>query len=139
MVPIDLTHTEKLTKALDTAKVLAQAGGGTIILVGVTSTAPGAAAHTPEEFSKKLSAFGSEYAERSGCHVETSSFVANDPATDLHKTLIDASGKLVDASGKLDVDLIVMASHVPGLPEHIFSSNAGSVASHAGISVLVVR
>jgi hypothetical protein len=32
-----------------------------------------------------------------------------------------------------------MASHVPGLPEHIFASNAGAVASHAGMSVFVVR
>jgi hypothetical protein len=28
---------------------------------------------------------------------------------------------------------------VPGLPEHIFASNAGTVASHAEISVFVVR
>jgi hypothetical protein len=28
---------------------------------------------------------------------------------------------------------------VPGMPEHIFASNAGAVASHAGVSVFVVR
>jgi hypothetical protein len=28
---------------------------------------------------------------------------------------------------------------VPGLPEHIFASNAGAVAAHADVSVFVIR
>ena len=32
-----------------------------------------------------------------------------------------------------------MASHVPGLPEHFFASNAGALASHAEVSVFVIR
>jgi hypothetical protein len=32
-----------------------------------------------------------------------------------------------------------MASHVPGLAEHLFASNAGAFASSATASVLVVR
>lgn len=132
MVPIDLAHTDKLTKALDTAKMLADGGNGTMCLVGVTSTAPGAAAHSPEEFKTKLAAFGDEYAAKSGRTVETASFVCNDPAADLDSTLLEAAEQL-------KADLIVMASHVPGLPEHIFASNAGAVASHAHMSVFVVR
>jgi nucleotide-binding universal stress UspA family protein len=32
-----------------------------------------------------------------------------------------------------------MTSHVPGVIEHVFSSNAGYVASHAKCSVVVLR
>jgi len=43
------------------------------------------------------------------------------------------------AAKEAGCDLVVMASHVPGFREHILSSNAGYVASHAPISVFVVR
>ena len=39
----------------------------------------------------------------------------------------------------LGVDLVVMASHVPGFREYIFHSNAGFLASHTDLSVFVVR
>jgi nucleotide-binding universal stress UspA family protein len=32
-----------------------------------------------------------------------------------------------------------MGSHVPGFAEHLFSSNAGYLASHTDISVFIVR
>jgi hypothetical protein len=32
-----------------------------------------------------------------------------------------------------------MASHVPGIQEHVFESNAGKVSLHADVSVFVVR
>ena len=42
----------------------------------------------------------------------------------------------VEAQG---ADLVVMASHVPGLLDHIFTSNAGHVATHSAASVFIVR
>ena len=59
-------------------------------------------------------------------------YSSHDPAADLDHRLI-AAGREIGA------DLIVMASHLPGLPEHLFASNAGAVASHAKVSVFVVR
>jgi nucleotide-binding universal stress UspA family protein len=57
---------------------------------------------------------------------------SHDPAVDLNETLIEQAEKRGD-------DLIVMASHIPGVAEHIFSSHAGYVAQHAPVSVMVVR
>jgi hypothetical protein len=34
---------------------------------------------------------------------------------------------------------VVMASHVPGMLEHVWSSHAGRLASHASASVFIVR
>ena len=87
---------------------------------------------TPAEYREKLKAFGIGQAEQHGLDVTTAAYPSHDPSVDLDRTLIDAARE----NG---ADLIVMASHVPGLPDHIFASNAGAVAAHADISVLVVR
>lgn len=137
MVPVDLAHVERLDKALTTAADLAKHYRTPICYVGVTTTLPGPVAHTPEEFARKLERFGRSQAERHGLdqpglEITTLSLTSHDPAVDLDDVLMDA----IKDSG---ADLIVMASHVPGLADHIFASNAGHLASHAKVSVLVVR
>jgi len=93
---------------------------------------PSPVAHTPKEYAAKLAQFGAEQAQKHGIVAETASYTSHDPAIDLDE-------KLLEAVKDTKSDLIVMASHVPGLQEHIFSSNAGAVASHADISVFVIR
>jgi nucleotide-binding universal stress UspA family protein len=89
-------------------------------------------AHTPRKFAAKLKEFGAAQSQRYGLDIDTAAYPSHDPAVDLDDTLIAAAKD----NG---ADLIVMASHVPGLPEHIFASNAGAVAAHAEVSVFVVR
>jgi nucleotide-binding universal stress UspA family protein len=132
MIPIDLAHAERLDKAITTAIDIARMYTIPICMVGVTAETPTGVAHSPNEFEQKLEAYGAEQASKHGIAIETATHASHDPAIDLDKRLIDAATK----SG---ADLIVMASHVPGMPEHIFASNAGAVASHAGVSVFVVR
>jgi len=132
MVPVDLAHIERLSKALDTATDLAKHYGIPVCYVGVTVPMPNPVAHTPQEYATKLAQFGAEQAQKHGLTVETVSYTSHDPAIDLDE-------KLLEAAKDTKSDLIVMASHVPGLQEHIFSSNAGAVASHAEISVFVIR
>jgi nucleotide-binding universal stress UspA family protein len=132
MVPVDLAHIERLEKAITTATDLAKHYGIPICFVGVTAETPTEVAHTPKEFGDKLEAFGAGQSEKHGLEVDTAAYPSHDPAVDLDRTLIAAARE----NG---ADLIVMASHVPGLQEHIFASNAGAVASHAGVSVFVIR
>ena len=132
MVPVDLAHIERLDKAITTAADLAQHYAIPICFVGVTAETPTEVAHSPKEFADKLEAFGAGQSKKHGLAIDTAAYPSHDPAADLDKTLIAAA----EDSG---ADLIVMASHVPGLPEHIFASNAGAVASHAEVSVFVVR
>jgi len=56
--------------------------------------------------------------------VDSLAYPSHDPAVELHAKL---TGAVKDAGA----DLIVMASHLPGLPEYIFASHAGAVVSHA--------
>jgi nucleotide-binding universal stress UspA family protein len=132
MVPVDLAHIERLEKAITTATDLAKHYGIPICFVGVTAETPTEVAHTPKEFAEKLAAFGAKHSDAHGLDIDTASYPSHDPTIDLNETLISAA----EENG---ADLIVMASHVPGLPEHIFASHAGAVASHAGVSVFVIR
>lgn len=132
MVPVDLTHIDRLDKALGTATDLARHYGIPLCLVGVTAETPGPIARTPKEYGEKLKAYGAEMSGRHGLEIETAAYASHDPGVDLTRTLLAACAEI-------GADLIVMASHVPGMAEHIFASHAGAVASHAPVSVFVIR
>lgn len=132
IVPVDLAHEDRLAKALTTAADLAKHYRIPICYVGVAAAAPGGIAHNPTEFAKRLAAFGDAQAAKHGIEALTLPCISHDPTTDLDSTLI----KAIRDSG---ADLVVMASHVPGLAEHLFASNAGYIASHAKVSVFVIR
>ena len=132
MVPFDLAHLDRLDKALTTAADLAMHYNAALHYVGVTASQPGSVAHNPAEYAEKLNAFAKEEAAKRGLEATSQAYTSHDPAVDLDDTLM----KAVADSGS---DLVVMASHLPGAGEYIFASNAGYLASHAGISVFVVR
>ena len=132
LVPVDLAHLDRLTKALDTAAHVAAEDGATLIYTGITTSEPSSVAHNPEEYARKLEAFAAEQASRHGVGGEAHVMRSHDPT-------IDLADRLLDAVEETRADLVVMASHIPGLKEHIFHSNAGHVASHAPVSVFVVR
>ena len=132
MVPVDLTHADKLDKALTLAGDLAARYGATLVYVGVTAPAPSSIAHTPEEYAGKLAAFAAEKGKAHGVAAESRAFTSHDPAIDLDPTLL----KAVEETG---ADLVVMASHIPNVTDYIWPSNGGTVASHADVSVVVVR
>jgi nucleotide-binding universal stress UspA family protein len=133
MVPVDLAHAARLERALAASADLARASGAELVYVGVTGSQPGTVARTFEEFRAKLDAFARATAERLG-HPN-----ARAEAIRLHDVTVDLDRALIAKAREIDADLIVMGSHVPGALEHLIGSNAGYVASHAPISVFVVR
>lgn len=132
LVPVDLAHADRLEKALGTAADLSRHYDIPVCYVGVTTAIPGGVAHTPQEFAGKLAAFGEAQAAAHGITASTKMCVSHDPAVDLDATLMQA----IEEVG---ADLVVMASHVPGVPEHVFATNAGYLANHARVSVFVIR
>lgn len=133
MIPVDLAHIERLEKALKTGADLAKLYNIPVCYVGVSANTPSEIAHNPAEFTTKLQQFGEDQATKYGLNkVDTAVYISHDPAIDLDQTLL----KAVKESG---ADLVIMASHVPGLADHMFASNAGYLASYAEVSVLVVR
>ena len=132
MVPIDLEHIEQLDKAISTATDLARLYNGQLYFAGVAISQPGADALSPEDHARAMQAFAAQQSVQRGIQVEARTVIAHDRA-------IDLDTNLQKIAGDIGADLIVMASHVPGWTEYIFASNAGYLASHASISVFVVR
>ena len=133
LVPVDLDHADKLGKALDLAAETAKAQDATVFYVGVVDAVPTTSAETEGSKAKALlDEFTAEQAHKYG--IKVSDHVAL--RGDLH---LNIGQDIIESAKAIDCDLIVMASHVPGLKEHIFASNAGYVASHAPMSVFVVR
>lgn len=128
MVPVDLTHLGALEKALSISEDLARVWGAEIVYVSVTTEAPSAIAHTPAEFARKLEAFAASRPGRNRAR----SYASHDPSIDMNKTLL---GAITDTGA----DLVVMASHKPGIADYFWGSHGGTLAAHAGISVFVVR
>ena len=132
MVPVDLEHKEQITKALSVGVDLAKHYDANITVVSVTMSGPSAVARNPEEFAAKLDQFASEKSEELKKAIGTKVMLSHDPT-------IDIDDVLQKASSELNADLVVMASHVPGMAEHVFASRAGYLASHSDLSVMVVR
>jgi nucleotide-binding universal stress UspA family protein len=132
MVPVDLAHVQSLDKALRCAADLARLWKAAVVYVGVTAGAPSALAHNPAEFQQRLDAFAQAQAAQHGITASGHMALCNDPAVELEQALMKA---IDDTSA----DLVVMASHIPGLKEHLWPSNGGQLAGHAKASVLVVR
>ena len=133
LVPVDLDNAERLTKALDLAARMAKEAEATVVYVSVVDVVPttsplSESAHEAD----RLAGFASTQARAHGIAVDHHIALRGD----LHLTV---GADIVQAAEVTGCDLIVMASHVPGIKEHFLSSNAGYVASHAPISVFVVR
>lgn len=132
MAPVDLRHPDDIAPALEIADQLAKEHGASLVYVGVASSAPNALGHNPDEFAEQLEAFARKRSEASGLTIETRPMITHDPAVDMNKNLIAA----IDETG---CDLVVMQTHRPGWFDHWFSSHGGYVASHAPVSVFLVR
>ena len=132
MTPVDLAHVAALGKALSVSGDWPRPSNIPVTYVGVTAAPPGALGHNPTEFGAKLAAFGEEQGRAHGIKTETKMVVSHDPITDVDDALL----KAVSETGS---DLVVMASHIPGLADYIWPSNGGKLAAHSSASVFVVR
>jgi len=133
LVPVDLDNVEKLSKALSLAGQTAQANYAEVFYVDVVDAVPTMSARTEgDRMAVRLKDFVAAQAKQ--YHIKANDHVAL--RSDLH---LNIGADIIKAAKEADCDLIVMASHLPGLKDHVFSSNAGYVASHAPMSVYVVR
>lgn len=132
MVPVDLAHLPQIAKAIDTAADLARLYGASIAFVSVTAETPSAIAHNPVEFAQTLEAFARSEATRLGVETSARAYTATDPTIDIDRTLIGA----VEDTG---ADLVVMASHKPGVADYFWAAHGARLATNTAISVFLVR
>lgn len=134
MVPVDLQHLEAMHKALTTAADLARAYGASLWYVAVTGKVPNPAASSPERFAARLEEFADQQRRDLGLEVHARTVSSVDVTAELDHILLAVAREI-------GADLIVMASHVPGVADrvHLIGSNAAYVVRHAHASVFVVR
>lgn len=134
MVPVDLEHVDSMEKALHGAAELATSYLVPVVYVAVAGRAPNEIAHRPEEFEDALQRFAREQAERYGIDTSARALSSVDVPAELDQ-------KLLEGLRETGADLIVMASHVPGISDrlHVIGSNAAWLVRHTDVSVFVVR
>lgn len=132
MVPLDLVHRDTISKAVDLACNMAREHNAEIHFVSVTGELPNEVASSSGEYGQVLEEFSEHKAKQYGVTTHALNLHSADPTAEVNSRLLDA----VDSTG---ADLVIMASHVPGIMDHIFGTHGGHMASHAKVSVFVVR
>ena len=131
LVPIDMAHVAEGKSNIDIAAQHAAAGAKIILLNVVEEIPTWAAAELPANLvpdslsraKKELSAI----AKATGQELEVD---VRDGRS--YKTILDVAKEK-------QVDLIIIASHRPGLQDYFLGSTAAKVVRHATCSVLVIR
>ena len=131
LVPVDVSHADAAIEVLRKAHGLLDEGGNITTLYAM-NTMPGyiSAYVSKDEIDKSKEEIKAKLAEVSsaaGTHVKT--------------MLRDGSAGpvIVEVAKEIGADLVIVASHSPGLQDYLIGSTAGRVVRHAGCSVLVHR
>ncbi len=131
LVPIDMAHVVEGKANIDIAAQYANSGAK-VILLNVVEDIPGwAAAELPADLL-----------ENSREQIKTElKAVAN--ASGMKMDVEVRSGHsyktILDVAKEKQADLIVIASHRPGIQDYFLGSTAAKVVRHADCSVLVIR
>jgi nucleotide-binding universal stress UspA family protein len=134
LVPIDVSQIEAGGLALELARDLAETRGSKLILLSVIDQLPGyIAAQIPADVHEKAkSDAAAGLKDLAGKHglADTAEVVVREG---------HASRMILDFADETGADVIVIASHNPGLADYLLGSVAARVVRHAHCSVLVAR
>ncbi|GGB37209.1 universal stress protein [Roseibium aquae] len=135
MVPIDPAEPAFSQEALSKAAQLARDYAGKLHLVAICAEVQRfVASQLPEGFQDK------EITETRGMLnrlAESLDLPAGDVSTEVRVGPVD--NEVLDAAKQNGADLIVMASHKPGLSTYFVGSHGAHVVRHAPCSVMVLR
>ncbi|WP_323777279.1 universal stress protein [Leisingera sp.] len=131
MVPVDLHMPSTVKKALDVAADFAKNHGARVTLVHVTDQQV-RRGHTVGSSGDELADLASKMAEQTGAKVEGLPIYSVDVGAEID-SILPRTAK------ELEVDLVVMGTHMPGILDYVFSSHASHLVLHSETSVFVVR
>ncbi|MGI9463822.1 MAG: universal stress protein [Aestuariivirgaceae bacterium] len=134
LAPVDLAYPDTAKKMVAVAKALADTGKSTITVLNVIPDLPGyVAAELPTSITDKI---------HSDAIANLKTIASELSLTDSCDLLLRSGrphSQILQAADEIDADLIVIASHQPGLEDYLLGSVAGKVVRHAKCSVLVER
>lgn len=134
LVPIDVSHAERNGELIERAKDLVDKSDGVISILNVIEDVPGyVAAELPAGIHERV-------LERARNELEKLAAKHELPhSTEIHIAHGHPSKQILEASEKAEADVIVIASHQPGLADYFLGSVAGKVVRHAHCCVMVLR
>jgi universal stress protein F len=131
LVPIDMAHVVEGKASIDIAAQHASAGAKIILLNVVEDIPNWAAAELPanlmDDSLKKAQTELKAIANSTGMKMEVEVRCGH------------SYRSILDVAKENQVDLIIIASHRPGLQDYFLGSTAAKVVRHASCSVLVMR
>ncbi len=134
LAPIDFAHVEKSKAIFDHAKVLADANGSELTLLNVVLEIPPYVALEIPKGAQDKTMTQAEF---------TLSRLAKEnglpPTTKVEIREGNPSNEILRMAEEMEADLIIVASHQPGLADYLLGSVAGKVVRHAQCTVLVLR
>ncbi len=131
LVPIELSHKHSAINAIQIAKKLIK-DGGEIILLSVMADIPASVEVVMpkdllNESKKQMLAELAKIAKDEGI------------GSNIELRSGHAANEILEAAKSHNADLIIIASHRPGLSDYFLGSTAARVVRHAGCPVLVDR
>jgi nucleotide-binding universal stress UspA family protein len=135
LVPVDLAEVELAKPAIDAAVTFANLSGGTVRLVYVRSLVP----VTYMEFVP--SDFDTIQQEEAEAKLGSIAAEIALPSEQVSAKVLVGSvhGEVLAEAEASGADLIIIASHEPGMLVYVIGSNASTIVRRAKCSVLVVR
>ena len=133
LVPLDLDEPESWKKALPVAQALASSENALLSLGTVISDWDAArnAQWSPPGLRRMI-----DEAER---QLRKIASAAGCESHDVHATIGAVGAGIIELAMQVEADLIVLASHKPGVKDYLIGANALHVVRHAPCSVFVVR
>ena len=133
--PVDIAEPGLETRAIAAAKQLAEVSGGTVTLLAVILDTPSLAdRYLPPDFRQHQVDDATQVLETLG-----RGFNLPSGRVQIRVRHGRAYHEILEEAKEAHADLIVMASHRPGLATYLIGSNATYVVRHATCSVMVIR
>ncbi len=132
MVPIDLSHAEKGAAMIDVAKNMNPGNDARIILLNVVPELP---PYMAEQLPKDVMADSRPAAQKELQAIADNSGIKCEAITKIGH----AYRTILETAEDEGADLIIIASHQPGIQDYFLGSTAARVVRHAQCSVLVTR
>ena len=135
LVPIDVSQSDSGAASLNAAADLGSTTGAELVLLNVVSPVPNlVASQLPSNYIEAAQESASKVME------EMASKAGLKPGSFEIRTARGSTyDEILTAANSSGADLIVVASHQPGLSDYLLGSTAAKIVRHAKISVLVIR
>jgi nucleotide-binding universal stress UspA family protein len=133
LVPVDLEHKDQAGTMIRTAASIADDDAKITLLFVMPEMPAVVGLHLPEDSIKKARADAEQ-------QLQELAKINNAPeSTSIATAIGRPHHKILDVAERHGMDLIVIASHQPGLADYLLGSVAASVVRHAKCSVHVIR